>query len=190
MDFQLTDEQELIKDSVAKLCSDFPDEYWAQKDKDHEFPWDFYNAMAEAGWIGIAIPEAYGGSGQGITEASLVLEQVAASGAAMPRAGDHVDAYMQCLGAQPKLANLVSHRELFSRPRQPASPQGCSPATCAARRSINSIFLRSTRLTCFCTAPISTFAAFRICRINSYSSGELPFYFCKIALQFHLHVPF
>ena len=83
MDFQLTDEQELIKDSVAKLCSDFPDEYWAQKDKDHEFPWDFYNAMAEAGWIGIAIPEAYGGSGQGITEASLVLEQVAASGAAM-----------------------------------------------------------------------------------------------------------
>jgi len=83
MDFQLTDEQELIKESVAKLCTDFPDEYWAQKDKDHEFPWDFYNAMAEAGWIGIAIPEAYGGSGQCITEASLVLEQVASSGAAM-----------------------------------------------------------------------------------------------------------
>lgn len=83
MDFQLTDEQELIRDSVAKLCSDFPDEYWSQKDKDHEFPWDFYNAMAEAGWLGIAIPEAYGGSGRGITEASLVLETVAASGAAM-----------------------------------------------------------------------------------------------------------
>ena len=83
MDFQLTDEQMLIKQSVAKLCSEYPDEYWAQKDRNHEFPWDFYDAMAAAGWLGIAIPEAYGGSGQGITEASLVLEQVAASGAAM-----------------------------------------------------------------------------------------------------------
>ena len=48
-----------------------------------EFPWDFYKALAEAGWIGIAIPEAYGGSGRGIAEASIVLEEVAASGAAM-----------------------------------------------------------------------------------------------------------
>ncbi len=83
MNFDLTEEQILIRDSVAKLCEDYPDEYWSQKDKDHEFPWDFYNAMAEAGWLGIAIPEAYGGSGQGITEASLLLEAVAASGAAM-----------------------------------------------------------------------------------------------------------
>jgi len=83
MNFELTDEQVLIRDAVAKLCEDFPDEYWSQKDKAHEFPWDFYAAMAQAGWIGIAIPEAYGGSGQGITEASLVLETVAASGAAM-----------------------------------------------------------------------------------------------------------
>ena len=83
MDFELTQEQELIRDSVGKLCADFSDDYWGQKDKDHEFPWDFYNAMADAGWLGIAIPEAYGGSGRGITEASIVLETVAASGAAM-----------------------------------------------------------------------------------------------------------
>ena len=83
MDFELTDEQILIKDSVAKLCEDYPDEYWSQKDKNQEFPWEFYNAMAAAGWLGIAIPEAYGGSGRGITEASIVLETVAASGAAM-----------------------------------------------------------------------------------------------------------
>ncbi len=83
MDFHLTEEHQLIRDSVAKLCADFPDEYWSRCDSEHEFPWDFYNAMAEAGWIGIAIPEAYGGSGRGITEASLVLETVAASGAAM-----------------------------------------------------------------------------------------------------------
>lgn len=83
MDFQITDEQQLIRDAVRKVCAGFPDEYWAQKDEAHEFPWDFYNAMAESGWIGVAIPEAYGGSGRGITEASLVLEEVAASGAAM-----------------------------------------------------------------------------------------------------------
>jgi acyl-CoA dehydrogenase len=83
MDFALTDEQELIRDAVARVCKGFPDEYWAEKDTKHEFPWDFYNAMSEAGWIGVAIPESYGGSGRGITEASIVLETVAASGAAM-----------------------------------------------------------------------------------------------------------
>jgi len=83
MDFQITEEQQLIRDAVKKVCDGFPDEYWAERDSAHEFPWDFYNAMAQAGWIGVAIPEAYGGSGRGITEASLVLEEVAASGAAM-----------------------------------------------------------------------------------------------------------
>ena len=83
MDFQISEEQQLIRDAVRKTCAGFPDEYWAEKDETHEFPWEFYNAMAEAGWIGVAIPEAYGGSGRGITEASLVLEEVAASGAAM-----------------------------------------------------------------------------------------------------------
>ena len=83
MDFQITEEQQLIRDAVRKVCADYPDEYWAEKDVTHEFPWEFYNAMAAAGWIGIAIPEAYGGSGRGITEASIVLEEVAASGAAM-----------------------------------------------------------------------------------------------------------
>ena len=83
MDFALTDDQELIRSAVAKVCADYPDEYWAEKDQNHDFPWDFYHAMANAGWIGTAIPEAYGGSGMGITEASIVLEEVAASGAAM-----------------------------------------------------------------------------------------------------------
>ncbi len=83
MEFEVSEEHRLIRDAVQKVCADYPDEYWAEKDEAHEFPWDFYNAMAEAGWIGIAIPEAYGGSGRGVTEASIVLEEVAASGAAM-----------------------------------------------------------------------------------------------------------
>ena len=83
MNFELSEEQLLIRESVVKLCADFSDDYWSKKDTEHEFPWDFYEAMAEAGWLGRAIPDAYGGSGRGITEASLVLEEVAASGAAM-----------------------------------------------------------------------------------------------------------
>ena len=83
MDFETTDEHQLIRDAIGKICTDIPDEYWSKCDNEHLFPWDFYNALAEAGWIGIAIPEQYGGSGRGITEASIVLEEVAASGAAM-----------------------------------------------------------------------------------------------------------
>ena len=83
MDFETTDEHQLIRDAIGRICADFPDDYWSACDSEHRFPWDFYNALAADGWIGIAIPEEYGGSGRGITEASIVLEEVAASGAAM-----------------------------------------------------------------------------------------------------------
>ncbi|MCY4095792.1 MAG: acyl-CoA/acyl-ACP dehydrogenase [Gammaproteobacteria bacterium] len=83
MDFALTEEQDMIRDAIRRICTDFPDEYWAKCDEEHTFPWDFYNALAHGGWIGIAIPEEYGGSGKGITEASIILEEVSASGAAM-----------------------------------------------------------------------------------------------------------
>ena len=83
MDFEVTDEHRLIRDAIRKVCTDFPDDYWSKCDTEHRFPWAFYEALAAAGWIGIAIPEEYGGSGRGITEASIVLEEVCASGAAM-----------------------------------------------------------------------------------------------------------
>jgi acyl-CoA dehydrogenase len=72
-----------IRHAIREICAQFSDGYWREKDARHEFPWDFYNALAAAGWVGIAIPEQYGGGGGGITEASVVLEEVAASGAAM-----------------------------------------------------------------------------------------------------------
>jgi acyl-CoA dehydrogenase len=83
MDFTESEEHTLIRSAVRKVCADFPDSYWSRLDTAHEFPWEFYRAMADAGWIGVAIPEAYGGAGRGIAEASIVLEEVAASGAAM-----------------------------------------------------------------------------------------------------------
>ena len=83
MDFTPDPEHEDIRDAVRRRCARFDDAYWRRCDEAHEFPWDFYAAMAEDGWLGIAIPERYGGAGRGITEASIVLEEVAASGAAM-----------------------------------------------------------------------------------------------------------
>jgi acyl-CoA dehydrogenase len=83
MEFAPDDDHEAIRVAVRRVCADFDDAYWRRCDTDHEFPWDFYRAMAAGGWIGIAIPERYGGGGRGITEASIVVEEVAASGAAM-----------------------------------------------------------------------------------------------------------
>ncbi|MDF3283206.1 acyl-CoA dehydrogenase family protein [Gordonia sp. N1V] len=83
MDFELTEDQVTIRDAVAELASKFDDQYWQEKDEKHEFPREFYDAFADGGWLGITTPEEYGGHGYGITEASILLEQVAASGAGM-----------------------------------------------------------------------------------------------------------
>ena len=77
------DDLEAIREGVRKVCSKFDDAYWRTHDQDHEFPWDFYNVMAEGGWVGIVIPEEWEGGGRGMTQAAAVLEEVAASGAAM-----------------------------------------------------------------------------------------------------------
>jgi acyl-CoA dehydrogenase len=83
MDLSPDPDHQAIREGVRRACSPFDDDYWRRCDAEHEFPWDFYRAMADGGWIGIAVPEAYGGGGRGITEASIVVEEVAASGAAM-----------------------------------------------------------------------------------------------------------
>jgi acyl-CoA dehydrogenase len=82
MDHNLTAEQRQIRESVLKLCSRFDDAYWLEHDDSGEFPEDFCRAIAEAGWIGVAVPEQYGGAGLGVTEAALVLQAITESGAA------------------------------------------------------------------------------------------------------------
>ncbi len=83
MDFALSSNQESIRDAVAKICSRFDDAYWLKKDKEGGFPADFHKALAEAGWLGICIPEEYGGSGLGILEAAIMMRTIAESGAGM-----------------------------------------------------------------------------------------------------------
>jgi acyl-CoA dehydrogenase len=83
LNFDLSEDQQTIRRAVAELAASFGEEYWVEKDSRHEFPWEFYKAFADAGWLGICVPEEYGGSGLGILEASLLLEEVSASGAGM-----------------------------------------------------------------------------------------------------------
>jgi len=83
MNFDLTAEQEALRQAVSELCMRFDERYWLEKEESHEFPWEFYSAVAEAGYIGVAIPEQYGGAGLGVLEAGLVLQEIAASGAGL-----------------------------------------------------------------------------------------------------------
>jgi acyl-CoA dehydrogenase len=83
MDFAEDEDHVAIAEAIRTLCARFGDEYWAACETEHRFPWEFYELMAQGGWVGIAMPEQYGGGGRGITEAAIVLREVAASGAAM-----------------------------------------------------------------------------------------------------------
>jgi len=83
MDFRLSDDQEAIREAIAAICRRFGDDYWLRRDREGGFPEDFYAAFAEAGWLGICIPEEYGGSGLGVTEAAVMMREIAESGAGM-----------------------------------------------------------------------------------------------------------
>ncbi|CAN5293722.1 acyl-CoA dehydrogenase family protein [soil metagenome] len=79
--FWLTEEQEAIRDGVAKLCAGFDDEYWRRTDESGIFPEAFVAAIAQGGWLGVAMPESVGGAGLGLTEAAVMMQTVAQSGA-------------------------------------------------------------------------------------------------------------
>ena len=81
IDFGLSEFQQSLRLAVDKICARFGDDYWLARDRDGKFPDDFYRALAAAGWLGVCIPQAYGGSGLGITEAAVMMQTIAASGA-------------------------------------------------------------------------------------------------------------
>ncbi len=81
MDFEFSEDQRAIRDAIERVCARFNADYWLKKDRDGGFPHEFHAAIAADGWLGIAMPEQYGGSGLGITEAALMMEAIAASGA-------------------------------------------------------------------------------------------------------------
>jgi len=83
MNFELSDEQISIREAIARICENFGDDYWLARDADGNFPEEFVKAITDGGWLGIAMPEAYGGAGLGITEAAILAHTIARSGAGM-----------------------------------------------------------------------------------------------------------
>ena len=83
MDFAFTDEHEAIREAIAKLCAGYDAEYWLTRDREGGMPEDFIKDIVDGGWLGIAIPEEYGGAGLGVTEAAIMMQTIAETGAAM-----------------------------------------------------------------------------------------------------------
>ena len=112
MDFDLSPDQQAVCDGVARICNQFGDEYWLKKDKDGGFPFELHQALADSGWLGICIPEAYGGSGLGVTEAALMMQTISASGAGMSGASA---VHMNIFGLQPVVlfANDAQKRRML-----------------------------------------------------------------------------
>ncbi|KMU90110.1 hypothetical protein CIHG_07920 [Coccidioides immitis H538.4] len=111
-----TPEQLMVRDAISKICSNFPDEYWAERDETGEYPHELHAALAKDGWIGIALPEELGGAGLGISEATMMLHTIAQSGAGLA-------------GAQSIHANVYATQEYSLSPNLPRknSDNRCYP---------------------------------------------------------------
>jgi acyl-CoA dehydrogenase len=89
----LNSEQVAIRDGVAAVCERFGDEYWAACDRDERFPTEFHRAMATDGWLGVTMPEEYGGAGLGVAEAAIVMHTVATHGAQTAASSIHINMF-------------------------------------------------------------------------------------------------
>src|SRR5262245_30190165 len=92
--FNLKPEQRAIRDGVSAVCRRFGDEYWSTCDKEERFPREFHQAMASDGWLGVTMPEEFGGAGLGVMEAALVMHTVASHGGGMTAASSiHINMF-------------------------------------------------------------------------------------------------
>jgi acyl-CoA dehydrogenase len=98
MDFSEHREHESIREAIGRICAKFGDDYWLAHDRDGGFPHELYEALAAGGWLGICMPQEYGGSGMGITEATVMMSTIAGSGAGLSGASA---VHMNIFGLQP-----------------------------------------------------------------------------------------
>ena len=88
------EERQIIRDGVRGVVTRFDDSYWLARDDDGKFPFEFHRAMAEAGWLGITMPEEFGGAGLGVTEAAIMMREVASHGGGMTAASSvHINLF-------------------------------------------------------------------------------------------------
>ena len=123
----ISDEQQLLIDNVEKLCAQFSLAYWRERDTDGEFPEAFYRAIADAGWLGVVIPERFGGAGLGITEAALMMQAVAQSGAGLSGASA---IHMNIFGLNPVVVHgTEAQQERFLPPLIAGKEKSCFGVT-------------------------------------------------------------
>lgn len=107
--FNLTGDQRAIVDAVSAVCGRFGDDYWANCEKDERFPREFHRAMADEGWLGVTMPEQYGGAGLGIKEAALVMHTVASSGGGGMAATSSI--HMNMFGPHPMVVHGTAQQK-------------------------------------------------------------------------------
>jgi acyl-CoA dehydrogenase len=98
IDFALSEFRQSLRAAIEKICARFGDDYWLERDRDGKFPEEFYRALAGDGWLGVCIPQAYGGSGLGVADAAVMMETIAASGAGFSGASE---VHMNIFGLNP-----------------------------------------------------------------------------------------
>jgi acyl-CoA dehydrogenase len=127
MDFSLTPAQQEIREAILKICAGFGEDYWLDRDRDGEFPQAFHRAIADGGWLGIAMPEAYGGAGLGITEAAVMMQAVAESGAAFSGASA---LHMNIFGLNPVVVfGTEEQKHRFLQPLIKGDEKACFAVT-------------------------------------------------------------
>jgi acyl-CoA dehydrogenase len=127
MDFTLSGEQQAIREAVTRVCAGFSSQYWLEKDASGDFPHEFHAAIAAAGWLGIAMPAEHGGAGLGITEAALMMQAVAASGAGFSGASA---IHMNIFGLNPVVMfGSAEQKQRFLPPLIAGSEKACFAVT-------------------------------------------------------------
>lgn len=140
MNFAFTPEQEQIRDAIERVCTPFDADYWASKDRDGGFPEDFHRALAESGWLGIAMPEEFGGAGLGISEASLMMHTISATGAGLSGASA---VHMNIFGLHPVVVfGTQAQKQRMLPPLISGKDKACFAVT-EPNTGLNTLKLRS-----------------------------------------------
>jgi acyl-CoA dehydrogenase len=127
MNFELTEDQQSIKAAIEKLCERYDDDYWLERDREGGFPHDFHRTLADAGWLGIAMSQDYGGSGLGMTEAALMMQTISASGAGLSGASA---VHMNIFGLNPvQVFGSAEQKQRFLPPLIEGSDKACFAVT-------------------------------------------------------------
>jgi len=127
MNFELTEDQQSIKAAIEKLCERYDDDYWLERDREGGFPHDFHRTLADAGWLGIAMSQDYGGSGLGMTEAALMMQTISASGAGLSGASA---VHMNIFGLNPvQVFGSEEQKQRFLPPLIEGSDKACFAVT-------------------------------------------------------------